>query len=352
MTSIIKTTFIEKCIRLAVSIELYLPFINSIKIELEATKVSYWNQPLTFLTWNIYQGADLAPVITNPTPENVTAVFRQFLATNFPLRAKAIAREIALKKPDIIGLQEAVIWEQLIPQFGVITYDFIDILLFELKKKGLCYEAAAVNQNTTASALDSNGNTIRFTDRDAILIRQDVHPLTVVNTESANYTANIVIGPFVILRGFSFVDIQYNHQVFRVITTHLETFNEAIRNAQITELLNGPANTNCPIILLGDFNMLPGSAAYNLVINSGFQDTWNEIGLGPGFTSQQNADLLNNESQLSERIDYIFFRGNWEPLIIRLVGDLQSDRTKTGLWPSDHAGIAARFILEDPFYNE
>ena len=309
----------------------------------------YFNYPLTFLTWNIYQGADLTPIIANPSPDTVTEVFRQFLATNFPDRAKAIAREIALKRPDVIGLQEAVLWEQLIPEFGVVTYDFIKILICELQKIGLFYEVAAVNQNTSANAPDSNGNTIRFTDRDAILIRKD-SGLMIMNKGSANFEANIVIGPFVILRGYSFVDVNFNNQIFRVVNTHLEPLNEAIRNAQLTELLNVAANTTYPIILLGDFNMLPGSDAYNLVINSGFHDTWNAIGLGPGFTSQQNADLLNNESQLSERIDYIFFRGNWHPIIVRLVGESQNDRTITGLWPSDHAGVAARFYLESVYY--
>lgn len=52
---------------------------------------------LSFLTWNIYQGFDVTPLF-NPalTPEQILAVItqilRQFLATNFPVRAKAIAK--------------------------------------------------------------------------------------------------------------------------------------------------------------------------------------------------------------------------------------------------------------------
>ena len=80
------------------------------------------NSPRDFLlsaiTWNIYQGADLTPIFTaapDKIPERVTEVFRQFLATNFPRRARAIAHQIILGKPDIIRLQEAVLVELVPP---------------------------------------------------------------------------------------------------------------------------------------------------------------------------------------------------------------------------------------------
>lgn len=59
---------------------------------------------LSFLTWNLYLGADVNPLFTatpDQIPQRVTEVFRQFLATNFPVRVKAIAREIAT--PDYYG---------------------------------------------------------------------------------------------------------------------------------------------------------------------------------------------------------------------------------------------------------
>jgi hypothetical protein len=95
---------------------------------------------LSVLTWNIYLGADLTPLAGGITPTAVTQVFRQFLATNFPVRTKAIARKIALKKPELIGLQEAVRWRIEIPYFKILVYDFVEILLAELKEKGLIYE--------------------------------------------------------------------------------------------------------------------------------------------------------------------------------------------------------------------
>ena len=61
-------------------------------------------------------------------PQRVTEVFRQFLATNFPVRVKAIANQIISKKPDIIGLQEAELWQLFVPNLPTVTYDFVDII--------------------------------------------------------------------------------------------------------------------------------------------------------------------------------------------------------------------------------
>ena len=60
-------------------------------------EAAFLNPDVSFLTWNIYRGADLAPLIPVPTPAAVTQVFRQFLATNFPVRAKAIGERLHQK---------------------------------------------------------------------------------------------------------------------------------------------------------------------------------------------------------------------------------------------------------------
>jgi endonuclease/exonuclease/phosphatase family metal-dependent hydrolase len=307
---------------------------------------------VSFLTWNIYLGTDLTP-LTNAKPEQiperVTEIFRLFLATNFPVRARAIARAIAAEKPDFIGLKEAELWELIIPTFGTVTYDFIEILLKELKERGLNYEVAAQNRNFTAQLPDSNGNFVRLLDRDAILIRKE-KDLKVIRRQEANFKTNLSVPvgdqPFTILRGWSYVDVKICGQVFRVINKHLEPAVEAIRIAQANEILLGPANTSLPVIIMGDLNAVPNSTTYNLFIHAGFQDVWSQVGRGKGFTAHQNPDLLNAVSMLSQRIDYILFKNGWEPIEAELVGESQKDRTKTGLWSSDHAGVFACISLE------
>ncbi|EJQ91766.1 hypothetical protein II1_05246 [Bacillus cereus MC118] len=130
-----------------------------------------------------------------------------------------------------------------------------------------------------------------------------------------------------------------------MINTRLDPTVENIRNAQALEILQGPANTSLPVIITGDLNAIPNSTTYNLFITTGFKDTWNKVGEGPGFTHEQTPDLLNAISMLIERFDYILFKNGWEPIKAELVGESQNDRTQTGLWPSDHAGVFASLLL-------
>jgi len=41
------------------------------------------------------------------------------------------------------------------------------------------------------------------------------------------------------------------------------------------------------------------------------------------------------------------FKNGWEPKEAEVIGEEQRDRTRTGLWPSDHAGVFGGLELED-----
>lgn len=310
--------------------------------------------PLTFQTWNLYLGADIAPLFTaspNQIPQRVTEVFRQFLATNFPERAKALAHEIADNKPVIVGLQEVVEVQLVISDFGTVTYDFEELLLDELNNKGLHYVVAARNSNFSVALPDSYRNSVQLQDRDCILIRKDAD-LNVIHKEQQSFQTNLVleigVQPFEVVRGWSSIDLRWDKRLIRVINTHLESLAEGIQTAQAMEILNGPANTELPVIVMGDLNSnADGSSTptYGLFIGSGFQDAWAQAGEGSGATCCQDADLLNNQSLLIERIDFILFKNGWKAVKADVVGDKQKDRTKAGLWPSDHASITAELRL-------
>lgn len=55
-------------------------------------------------------------------------------------------------------------------------------------------------------------------------------------------------------RQWAAVDVEVGRQTVRVITTHLEAALLSIRVEQVQELLAGPAATELPAILVGDFN--------------------------------------------------------------------------------------------------
>lgn len=70
----------------------------------------------------------------------------------------------------------------------------------------------------------------------------------------------------------------------------------------------------------------------------------------PNIQVEQAEELLagpasTDLSGLNRRIDFILFENGWEPEKADLVGEEQDDRTSTGLWPSDHAGVSGMLHL-------
>lgn len=174
------------------------------------------------------------------------------------------------------------------------------------------------------------------------------------NIQANNFRTNLIVPvggqPFTVLRGWSSVDIRLHNRKFRLVNTHLEGEAVDIRIAQVNELLRGPGATSLPLVFIGDFNSNADgidSPVYDMLIDSGFIDAWDIAGEGPGFTGFQARNLLNPLSTLSERVDLILFRDSFNVEKIDTVGDKQRDRTPTGLWPSDHAGVVATIKFED-----
>jgi hypothetical protein len=69
---------------------------------------------------------------------------------------------------------------------------------------------------------------------------------------------------------------------------------------------------------------------------------------GDGFSCCQAEDLRNTASLLDERVDLVLLKGALTAKQVVVVGDESADRTESGLWPSDHAGVAATIRLENP----
>jgi endonuclease/exonuclease/phosphatase family metal-dependent hydrolase len=140
------------------------------------------------------------------------------------------------------------------------------------------------------------------------------------------------------------VDVKIRGKRFRLITTHLEAFSPLVRNPQAAELLAGPAATDLPVVVVGDFNSGPGGdpGAYGILLGGGFSDAWND---GPGLTCCHAGDLHNPNPTLTKRIDLVLTRGGFGTVAADVVGEASADRTPSGLWPSDHAGVVATLRL-------
>ena len=122
------------------------------------------------LTRNVYLGTGLTNLGTATTfPEFVDAVSQDWanvVANDFPRRAKALATEIQLTRPDVVGLQEVSLWrDQLVsdvvqgnptPNATHVVYDFLSILQGELAARGIPYTAVSTSTNADAEAPRTN----------------------------------------------------------------------------------------------------------------------------------------------------------------------------------------------------
>jgi len=327
-------------------------------------------KPIKVMTRNLYLGADLTPVINSTSINgengllgNAAAAFMRVQATDFPARARQLAREIEDADPELIGLQEVALWRR--GELGVLDgpltpatiplYDFLQSLQSELAALGLEYSVVVAQNEFDAEVPSAFFYDLRVTLRDVILAKAGLppHKLVLTNPQAANYVTTfslptVVPGVNVTLtRGWVSVDVTMNNKrSFRFINTHLESFNAGLRFSQSFELLSGPANTDLPVVLVGDLNSGPTETgefvAYANLLANGFVDTWALANPSdPGVTCCNAENLLNPDplSILEGRIDHVLARPTSRVVRAKIVGVDQAERTPSGLWPSDHAGV-------------
>jgi endonuclease/exonuclease/phosphatase family metal-dependent hydrolase len=333
---------------------------------------------VTFMTRNLYLGADLEPAIRAVVGGDgaaivgeVGAVWAKVKATDFPTRAQAIADEIKNGKPDFVGLQECVTWSVGAPfdpaPATTVVYDYLQILLDALARRGAQYVVVTVHDGFTAEfpgyvpSAPGGFLDIRLHDRTVLLAKKDAS-FTLSNASSHDFAVNLIVptpaGPFASTYGWNQVDVKAGQREFRLVNTHLDaslapelTF---IREMQAAELLgpSGPSATSSPVVVIGDMNSDGNGAddggAYLQFRAAHFGDAWTDAHPGVAGITWGHDELLIDPSPAfpvmpgsPERIDFVLYRGGGITTYdADLVGDVAADMYH-GLWPSDHAGLAA-----------
>ncbi len=327
---------------------------------------------VTVMNWNLYVGAPIEQIALAGSLDELLVLAGQqwgaIQATDFSQRADAIADYIAARRPHAVALQEVSKFS--LRQPSIYTgypgawmehTDFLEILLEALQQRGVEYSDAAVVQNfafEVPALLGPNPATdlvdVRLEDMDVVLVRDDVawH-----SSDAANYSDNpsIAIGgqPLEITRGFSSVVIEVKGKEYRVVSTHLtpKEEGETEQLSQADELIALLDGTSIPVFVMGDLNTAPGNTwtdSYGKFTDAGFTDLWTVGAPGdPGPTCCQDSDLLNPNSLLDRRFDLVFYRdpapldgiGLADGVIAERFGVEASEKTVSGLWPSDHAGV-------------
>ncbi len=323
------------------------------------------NKVLTVMTRNLYVGGDLfAPFLSQDPLGTAAEVWGDILASDVPGRMAAVADEIGLARPDLVGLQEA--YRFVVTPLGaeepiLLDLDFVGNLEAALAARAepLPYRLVAQQQHTVLTIpFPAQGVQITMIDRDAILADEDV---VVESSDGGNFVAEFVttlagVIPVHQKRGWVEVNAKHQGMDFTFVNVHLETQEFGpLQSFQALELAARFAAT-APLVVSGDTNSDPTDPAYPVsatstvptpytILTGALTDAWSALGNGSGLTCCHDADLRTGD--LYERVDLVLFRGAISPMSARRVG-LDPLASIGGRWPSDHAGVVATLRLEDP----
>lgn len=309
------------------------------------------------MTYNVYVGADLLPVLSATTEAALLDAVGQAWAnvelTDIPLRASEIADEIASSLPSVVGLQEVARWSTG-PTLDTpnVQFDFLDLILARLAVDGAHYTVVTSHDNGDAVApmVDVTGLVyVRLLDRDVVLARTDLPAanLKISNVQSQTFAAvltivNPLLGSVSFPRSWISADLKVRGKTFRFVTTHLETYDVSIQQAQAQELLEGPADTDLPVVMVGDYNSSANGGpdttpTYPMLLSDGFEDAWTLTNADvDGNTCCQLPDLSNEVSQLYERIDLILVKNGTSAASSGLIN---VEAEQSPFWASDHAAL-------------
>ncbi len=335
---------------------------------------------LTVMTRNVYPGMAAESIMAAPAeliPLAAARAWGKMELTNFPERAGRLAAEILVHGPQVVGLQEVALYRVQLPgdlAFGgatpatTVAYDFLQILLDTLAAHGQPYVALAADTTTdvempAVTGVDGSGNPtfmdIRYTDRDAILVRADVpHSAAQASRYQAFIPFDLAGATIGIHRGWGSVEVTIAGTTYRFVNTHLEDLSVEAQVGQTTELLALLADEARPVVLMGDFNsdaIHNATPTYAMLTAAGFVDLWTTAHPGEAGASCCNGELLDNPTATyDQRLDlilvhegaenagrYVALAQAWQ------VGATPAERTASGRWPSDHAGLVGVLRVPD-----
>lgn len=358
----------------------------------------------------VFAAATADPFVPAAFNEAVVGALRTIAATKPAERIKALAAIIAQRNPDVVGLQEVYEFRcdpfpgfpempgkgcddpEVRPAFADHLADTAAALRGRFQEVG-----RVTNLKIAGVPFFLNGwwALVTVVDRDAIFARSNLAASAVtfpastcrVSDQGCNYftappPVATPLGTLAIERGYLAADVTVKGVAYRVFNTHLEQrllaptlpSTRLLQVGQAYELLGAALGTwdgLKKVIVTGDFNsdpadtiavppyppVLPGTALpdvppYQVFSAGGFTDAWTlRPQQDPGFSCCQAEALDNRAPAYYERIDLIFsLTPPSRVLDMRLLGHTMGDKTRppgsAGLWPSDHASVAAKLRFD------
>src|SRR3954465_173460 len=221
---------------------------------------------VTFMTRNLFLGADLLPLATTKGDEFERAagnLLNAVKATDPAGRMKLVAGEIAKAKPDLVGLQEVTLWRtgpknDPAPATDVVV-DYLASLQRALKARGAKYRVVADQRTLSLEGPTDQDVDLRFTDGNVVLARKGVKG---TKSKSSDFKSQLQIptqelGTVSVNRSFNQLDATVRGAKLHLVNAHLEAYSPEFRLKQAKELVAGPLKSKLPTVLVGDLNSGP-----------------------------------------------------------------------------------------------
>jgi endonuclease/exonuclease/phosphatase family metal-dependent hydrolase len=303
---------------------------------------------ITVMTRNLFLGADLIPLATNPPGQQfqqaASNMFAGVTAADPTARMKLVAGEIAKAKPDLVVFQELSRWRTGPPPASNVAYDYIATIMSQLKRLHQHYRVVAIKLAFNVEGPMGNGSDVRLTLGDAIIARKGVK---VKHARSGVFKNQLTIptqaiGNVVTNRGFNELDATVRGVTVHVVNTHLEAYAADFRLKQAHELVKGPLRSKLPTILIGDLNSGPklpkpeDRPPYLAIAKAGFKEERT-----PKFSCCFNE--LTDKTGWDHNVDHIMAKPRLKLVRSFITG---TETTPAGVHPSDHGGVVSVLRLK------
>lgn len=287
----------------------------------------------------------------------LTTLYDRYLKTRAKDRMKGMAHAIDSLKLDVVGLQEVLYFKR----NGVLIDDYLQELVDSIKADGgPSYIVYSIPLNDTVLTGKKGDSTIRidFHEGNAILINP---AFTQVELDSMRYFNVFRLSsdnPTESIRALGYAKFRTPRGVtWQVYTSHLEVFEdvssnqaaELVRYQQTHELRDSAGKTAAPQVVLGDFNIDPGTGAHRILTDAGFSDTYDstlEVD-GSSCCVAKSALWDTTATWSKRRIDFIMAR-HWVKTLehaTALAGPFTTG-DGTRLFATDHRMVRAVLVAQ------
>ncbi len=208
---------------------------------------------VSVMSRNLYLGADIIKLVGAPDlageQGQVAALLGTVEGTNFPVRAKALAQEIATTRPDVIGLQEVARYYRsadATPGQAATRplYDWMALLQKQLKARKQPYKVAAEQTELDITVPSADGYGLRLKLGNAVLVRTGKGArISGVKRLSGLFKDQLQVqlpsGKVELHRGYAGIDGKVAGRTFRFLDPHAEAYSAAAAKGQFQQLLAG-----------------------------------------------------------------------------------------------------------------